>query len=70
MFTALDDIETHERGYLLAREKCNEHIQAVSFPFGQSSPRQLNQILEFVRGLNLRVGAIEDALNHWFPGVA
>ena len=70
MVTALRDIETHERGYLFAREICNEHIHAVSFPLGQSGLRQLNQILEFVRGLNLRVGAIEDALNHWFPGVA
>jgi hypothetical protein len=70
MFTALGDIETHARGYLLAREICNKHIQAASFPIGQSSLRQLNQILEFVGGLNLRVGAIEDALNHWFLGVA
>jgi hypothetical protein len=68
--TPLGDIETHERGFLLAREICNEQIHAASFPLGQSSLRQLNQILEFVRGLNLRLGAIEDALNDWFLGVA
>ena len=53
MVTNLRRPEPHEGRCLAARKVCIEQIQPMPFPLGHSCLRQINQILESVRSLNL-----------------